>query len=252
MRLPLEALLRRTAALAALTIALGMPAAAALASAPQPAAASASDVERVLARLRADPDLSGVETTHELRPKKRDDAEKPPSSDWVVEFARWLSRSGRFLMWALGFIVVALLLVSLRRFVRWRGEATAAGYAAPPSHVRDLDIRPESLPADIAAAARALWAAGEARAALSLLYRGALSVLVHRHGVPIRAASTEGECVALATRVLAPERSAYFRELVQCWQELVYAGRTPADERVQALCEGHARHFGNSATGASA
>ena len=47
-----------------------------------------------------------------------------------------------------------------------------------PTHVRDLDIRPETLPADIGAAARQLWERGEQRAALALLYRGMLSRLV--------------------------------------------------------------------------
>ena len=67
-----------------------------------------------------------------------------------------------------------------------------------PTHVRDLDIRPESLPADIGAAARALWDRGEHRAALALLYRGMLSRLAHVHRVPIRDSSTEGDCLALA------------------------------------------------------
>ena len=70
-----------------------------------------------------------------------------------------------------------------------------------PTHVRDLDIRPESLPDDIGAAARALWDRGEHRAALALLYRGLLSRLAHVHRLPIRDSSTEGDCLALAARI---------------------------------------------------
>jgi len=71
---------------------------------------------------------------------------------------------------------------------------------------------------------------------LSLLYRGALSRLVHQHAVPIRAASTEGECVALAAARLAPERSAFFGRLVSAWQLAVYGARLPESSSVLALC----------------
>ena len=59
-----------------------------------------------------------------------------------------------------------------------RGSCARAAYRGcrtpfvAPSHVRDLDIRPESLPDDVGAAALALWQRGEQRAALALLYRG--------------------------------------------------------------------------------
>ena len=77
-----------------------------------------------------------------------------------------------------------------------------------------LDIRPASLPDDIGAAALALCQRGELRAALSLLYRGGLSRLVHQHRAAIGAASTEGECVRIAEALLPVEASGYFRALV--------------------------------------
>ena len=81
-----------------------------------------------------------------------------------------------------------------------------------------------------------LWQRGQARAALSLLYRGALSRLVHGHGVPVRAASTEGECVQLAARHLAAPGSAFFARLVGLWQAAVYGARLPDEASVLALC----------------
>lgn len=108
----------------------------------------------------------------------------------------------------------------------------------PPTHVGSLDIRPESLPADIGAAARALWQRGEGRAALSLLYRGALSRLVHGHGVPIRAASTESECLALAATRLAPAAHAFLAQLIAGWQAVAYARRELSPEDFERLCAG--------------
>ena len=115
-----------------------------------------------------------------------------------------------------------------------------------PSFVNELDIRPESLPRDIAAAARALARRGDVRAALSLLYRGALSRLVHEHTVPIRAASTEGECLRLAARVLPDAGSAYFARLVAAWQTEVYAGRSAEATTVDTLCDEFDAHFAST------
>jgi hypothetical protein len=102
--------------------------------------------------------------------------------------------------------------------------------------VRDLDIRPESLPPDIGAAALALWEQGEKRAALALLYRGLLSRLVHVHSVPIRDSSTEGDCLALATTRLRAERVAYVSKLIRTWESAVYGGVDVETEVVRALC----------------
>ena len=81
------------------------------------------------------------------------------------------------------------------------------------------------------------------RAALSLLYRGALSRLVHDHGVAIHGASTEGECVALARRALHAEGGAFFERLVGAWQVAVYAARRPDPASVSALFDGFDAHF---------
>jgi len=102
--------------------------------------------------------------------------------------------------------------------------------------VGSLDIRPESLPDDVGNAAAALWQRGQHRPALSLLYRGALSRLVHAHGVPVRAASTEGECVALAAGRLQPQAQAFFVRLVDAWQLAAYGGRLPSTAQVLAIC----------------
>ena len=126
----------------------------------------------------------------------------------------------------------------------------AAG-ARLPSHVRELDIRPESLPADIGAAVRALWLAGERRAALSLLYRGALSRLVHSYGVAIGDASTEGDCVRLARGALPTASADFVAALVQAWQVAVYGDRVLATEHVLRLCDDFDRRLPATAVSTS-
>lgn len=205
-----------------------------------PALPSASQVEAERERLKADPNLPRQHTEKTLRfiRKKQveDDAPRTPPSPWLIEAVRWLNETGRLLVWALGAVAVALLLVGLRTWIKVRGDQALPGGRRLPSHVRDLDIRPESLPDRIGAAALALWQAGEQRAALSLLYRGALSRLVHDHEVPITAASTEGDCLRLAGRQLDAERLAYVDGLVQAWLQAVYGHRLPGDAVVQGLC----------------
>ena len=238
----------RSEAAAALLVSLALlagqaQAAAEAASAPaQPV--TREQVKREVDTLRQDPNLAGKRKEKTLRFKDRGDAKKkPPDAKndgtwaWLRDFARWMTEAGRVAVWVVAAVLVALLLVGLRHWMRVRAGAVKGSTVGPlPSHVRDLDIRPESLPERIGEAAAALWQKGEHRAALSLLYRGALSRLVHQHQVPIRAASTEGECLALAARRLAPERSAYFGRLVQAWQLAVYGARLPDNESVITLC----------------
>jgi hypothetical protein len=213
--------------------------------APAPATLSAEHVQRVVAEMKADPALNGKHTEHELRWKNLE-PDKPSRNEaphWLVQLARWLADAGRGLVWVLGAIAVALFAVFAWRWASVRSDARRARDELRPSHVNELDIRPESLPADIGAAALALCRRGEMRAALSLLYRGALSRLVHDHLVAIRAASTEGECVRLAEQVLPPSASAYFERLVGAWQTEVYAGRAADAGAVAALCAAFDTHF---------
>ena len=258
---PESGLNRRAAALACVAAALLLagapcraqpnadPAAAAAASSAAPGrATTAHEVADAVAAVRADPNLGGPRTERQLRLKPDDGSKKrrtEPAAAWMIELLRWMSEAGRGLVWLLGAIAVALLLVTAWRWMRVRAEADARRAAAlPPSHVHDLDIRPDSLPDDIAGSARAQWRRGEQRAALSLLYRGALSQLVHRHGVAIRGASTEGECAALARTALPPAAAAYFERLVGAWQVAVYAARWPDEASVAALFDGFDAHFG--------
>jgi hypothetical protein len=202
-------------------------------------APSRQEVQAATSRVAQDPDLAVKAKEKTLRFKRSDEPRKPdasPGLKWLTDLMQWISETARLLVWAGGAVVVALLLVGVRRWMRARAEARLPALGALPSHVQSLDIRPESLPQDVGAAAAALWQRGEHRAALSLLYRGALSRLVHDHAVPIRAATTEGECLALAQRTLDPRRGDFFARLVRAWQLAVYGARLPQDAEALALC----------------
>lgn len=227
-----------------LASALAAPAAA---PAQEQAAPTREQVQQAVAQLTQDPNLAGKHKQKTLRFKTSPDkapARSAPTLQWLADLFRWVADAGRFLVWALGAVALALLVVGLRRWVHWREGASSLPAARLPSHVRDLDIRRESLPEDIGAAARTLWEHGQARGALSLLYRGALSRLVHLHAVPIRASSTEEECVRLADRRLARPDSDFLARLVRAWELSVYGSRLPDGAEVLSLCAGFDVHLG--------
>ena len=68
-----------------------------------------------------------------------------------------------------------------------------------------------------------------------VLYRGALSQLVHRRGVRLLSSHTESEVLALAP----PESAAYLRILVDAWRACAYARRPPGADAVEALARGY-------------
>ncbi|HUQ52052.1 MAG TPA: DUF4129 domain-containing protein, partial [Gammaproteobacteria bacterium] len=196
---------------------------------PEPAAdvepVPRAEVRKALDKVANDPNLVAERSVNMLRW-----AEAKPVTDepwwwglinglarWFRGLFAWIAESGRYVVWVIGALLAAVLVTYVVRLVRVRGMARVPKTFAPPSHVRDLDIRPESLPDDVGSAALALWNRGEQRAALALLYRGLLSRLVHVHSVPIRASSTEGECVALARPRLAEANARYATRLVDTW-----------------------------------
>ncbi len=243
------------AALAALLVALECTSAAGPVPAPAAVAASAApiSVDRVralVAEFRADPEFAPRRTESHLHwtgdetPNRTQNA--PPPS-WLIGLAHWLADGARWAIWLLGALAVALVVVFAWRWIRVQADAVRVSGSLRPSHVNDLDIRPESLPADIAGTARALLERGSAREALSLLYRGALSNLVHVHGVAVRAASTEGECLLLARARLPQADADYFDRLVRAWQAEVYADRRQPPEALAGLCLQFDAHVGAAA-----
>ena len=213
---------------------------------------------KALDKVRNDPNLAEERSVNMLRWREAEAVTDEPwwwglansLARWFRGLFGWFAETGRLVVWVLGAVLAALLVTYVVRLVRARGLPRAPKAFVPPSHVRDLDIRPESLPDDIGAAALALWERGEQRAALALLYRGLLSRLVHVHGVPIRASSTEGECLVLARPRLAEASARYAARLVETWAAAVYGGSSPPAAAVQALC-GEFAHALDRSTGAA-
>jgi len=227
---------------AVLTAVLSVGAAAVQQESAQPKAASPgrSEIARAIAAVKADPNLATERTIKTLR--WQGSTESTPSGlptwlTWTAGLFRWLEQSARLLVWGAVVALAGWLIVYIVGTMGRHGVLRMNEPFVAPSHVRDLDIRPESLPKDIGIAARGLWDRGEHRAALALLYRGMLSRLAHVHGIPIRDSSTEGDCLALAASRLTQRGREYASRLVRVWQPFVYGGQDTQAATVYILCD---------------
>ena len=118
--------------------------------------------------------------------------------------------------------------------MRWRSRA-------PPVAVGASRRRPARSPTPRAGHG----AAQSLRAALALLYRGALATLVQRHGAELVEGVTEDECVEIAAGLLPTAEQDVFAGLTETWLRCAYGHEPPGRERVEALCASWAQAFGS-------
>ncbi|MBI2380564.1 MAG: DUF4129 domain-containing protein [Gammaproteobacteria bacterium] len=164
---------------------------------------------------------------------------KTARQSWLEGLGAALAGGFKFLL----YIALALLLLFLlHRYPQWsrwlgRNPRLKREAKALPEQVAGLDVRPESLPEDVAASAEALARAGDARAALGLLYRASLAALVHREALSLKASHTEGEILRLAqAQRPAAAWLAYLESLTRAWQALAYGHDAPPTQALLALC----------------
>ena len=187
-----------------------------------------------------------IESWHYIGQRDAEQEARPRNS-----FFEALRALGTGLAWILKgvlylalFAAVVWLLINHQRWLNWmRGIKPAPRYQ-PPAQLFGLDIRPESLPDNVAEAAYRLWQSGDARGALSLLYRGALSRLAQQGNVSLKAGDTEGDCLRVVQHTQAQAISGYFAQLTGAWQAAAYAGRVPQANEGEALCRDFTQHFG--------
>ncbi|HEY0062361.1 MAG TPA: hypothetical protein VGC21_09590 [Telluria sp.] len=148
--------------------------------------------------------------------------------------------------------LVAWLLYRYRdRFSGW--NLPQRGLRA--TEVGGLDIRAESLPDDVTANVRQLWAQGQRRAALALLYRATLSRLVTDDALILTQGNTEGDCLRLAARAaqearLSAGRLQVARATTTMWLDAAYAGRWLDGALLEQRCTEWDAQFGPVRSGA--
>ena len=147
-------------------------------------------------------------------------------------------------LWIL--LIVAIILLIVYRD-KWLGLFNMGDQVeekkAKPDILFGMDIRPDSLPDDIPAAANAFWQQGKQREALSLLYRGALMRLVNKDDVALEDSHTEGDVIKLSRKILIEQREQYLEKLTNVWRRAAYAHRFPDDVEAQYLFQHWSKDF---------
>jgi hypothetical protein len=181
--------------------------------------------------------LKAPEFPHErdaLRWQPRARGEPAPPAGPDLRFMGIVAEALRVLVWIAAAGALAFVLWKLVRALP-RFAATPREAYRPPETLFGMALAPESLPADVAAAASALAGQGKMREALALLYRGTLSQLVHRRGVQLLSSHTEAEVLGLAP----PESAGYLERLVEAWRACAYASRPPPPGAIEVLAQGY-------------
>lgn len=150
-------------------------------------------------------------------------------------------------LWILLLVAIALLIVYRDRWLSlFQVEAKAKTKKTIPDVLFGMDIRPDSLPDDIPAAASAFWQQGKHREALSLLYRGALMRLVTQDQILLEDSHTEGDVLKLSRKVLHRQREQYLEKLTHVWRRAAYAHRFPDETEAQYLFQHWYQDFANN------
>ncbi len=158
-----------------------------------------------------------------------------PLKPWNLS---WLASGLQVLLIAAVVGLIAWLLY------RYRDKFGGFGFAPTPrraTEIAGLDIRPESLPDDVAGEVMALWRRGQRREALALLYRATISRLVHDDGLTLNNGATEGDCTHAVERAcrsgqLSQGRMKASTLVTQFWLRGAYAGIWPDDGALQGAC----------------
>jgi len=194
---------------------------------------SAEQIEAIM-QLDA---FSQVRTVKHWMPKEKDENKTDKNLFELSESVQVLFASiMKGMLWIAVIVLLVLAFVYRRQILAMLKPLQRKAVKQPPPDILfGMDIRPESLPDDIAAVCRRLWDTDQQRDALSLLYRAALMRLTRHDHIQVQDSHTEGDILQLARPHLAGQRIAWLTAVTRAWQEIAYAHRIPPDERIYPL-----------------
>jgi len=241
----LERRVRAAAAVVALCLAFAPAHAARAEPEPRCKVGSAEDAAPCIEGVLADPAFGETLNYTAWRPRDFgggfDWSRLGPLAAWVADLVTQIARIG---FWLGIPVLLAIIVVAAARGFRWPRRGGVSPAPADEPVRRGFDLRPESLPSDVLAAARARFAADDPAGALSLLYRAALVELARRFRLRLPASATEGECERLARTAGTSALVDDFTEVSRAWLYCAYAHRPPAPDEFETLCARFAAGLG--------
>lgn len=201
---------------------------------------------RSVKKAYTDGDLRPKQTITTWKPKTKQDKKKEkdpfdmPSLRWLGAVFAFIAEYG---LWLLLAVLVGILIATAKRWLPWLQAVARPPLAEPePVQVRSVDHE-EPLPPDIAASARRLWAQGQPRRALALLYRASVEAMAARIDAHLPPGATEAECLRASRRMPHVEDREAFQRVVRVWQYAAYGHSLPESDDFESLLDQLARRF---------
>ena len=186
----------------------------------------------------ADPDFGGTREEWawvRVGEKVETDADRTFSMtlpEWLIQ---GIAGGVKWLLLLAAAVGLGLLVLRLLREPRAPSRARRGAAEQSPSGIEaGADTPAPALPLDIPAEVGRLLAAGDARAALALLYRAQIAQL-DAAGLRLPDSATEAECLAAAATRARPEQLAWIRRLLRLWQAVAYGHRAADPAALAAL-----------------
>ncbi len=192
--------------------------------------------EQAVIETYKDPDLTGKKMVGSWRARHQD-PDKPDASatpEWVQAIASVVAFLTEHGLWVLLAILVLVLIRHHALWLPWLSDRLVIERRLDATTTSDIVV-PETLPDDVPATVRALWQAGQARAALALLYRAAVQRLIDALGAPLPPGATEAECLRQSRRLQDLGYAQLFARIVRSWQATAYAERAPSQQDFDRL-----------------
>lgn len=209
-------------------------------------------VKQIITEILATPEFN----THREQPnlhyvgesEKRGKSTKSSNHSNKFDFLSFFSIIATFFEWLLWISIVVIVGLFIFYKQYWLGQ-WRLNQVQTPEFIETAEWKMRLLekntvlPDNIAEQAWQLWQAGKQVSALSLLYRGALSILNSRDKLAVHASATEGECLHLVKCCQSTGLIDYFSKLTDAWQKTAYSHRLPTNKEVEQLCEQWNNYF---------
>lgn len=192
---------------------------------------------KAMARAYQDPLLRPKLQRTTWQPRHKDERQpeaiEPPG--WLGMLSKIAGFLVENLLWLLLGALVVVLIVTRRHWLPWLAAATAMPAAEPPPVDTTALAHAEPLPPDVATVARRLWAEGQPRRALALLYRASVEAMIARIDAHPPPGATEADCLRLSRRLPEAEDRDAFQRMVRVWQYAAYGHSLPGGDDFEAL-----------------
>ncbi len=203
------------------------------------------DPEVTMAEVLAEPPLVREETTEKVWRRRivEDPEHWEPGAHWAL-IGQILAEMARVVLWI---FVAALVLFGLWKAASYLGRGGGAGEGKAERSRWEEELLAESdgegLPDDVAAAARQLFAAGEARRALAILLLKSLLEYEERRRFEFPVGWTTARCARKVAHL--GRDGALVAEVARAFDRLAWAGEEVSDEEFRGLMEQWESVFGD-------